>query len=1334
MAMKITPLIKFSAVFSDELEQIKIRRTIAKIGSSPDEKRDVNKDLVGLALSGGGIRSATFCLGLLQGLHSRGLLRMFDYMSTVSGGGYVGGWWSAWLSRKATGNQAQIFVDEEKDEIERSDMRLDERNERHSLGQRPVGENRPEGAECAGIDPLHHLRLFANYLTPRRGILSSDTWRAVTFITRNLVMTWLVLLPLLVALVLAGQLYFAMHPDPVANFIEYPDDKAALTEKVRTEQPQADSDAVAQRVTELTNIQREGHRTALQRRLRFALQPLIALAGWICLMATMWLLFTLHTREKSEAAVVAVCLLAVAAVVLCLLFSSEPLLLSLRQWFLQAPGWRVSWGVVAAILVIYSLWPPQASDLPDGDDERKKQWMKELIRTRITLLHAKLLVSFVVIAVVLGIAGFGHEIIKAEYGSVLAPLTQSGGLLAIAAAVFGLIFTGYKATPKGGGDKKEAADPSKVSRFVFAATPPLVVLVLAFTAAWFGHGVLAFISKQPGAPPDMVRYLTYATFFGIAVCLILAMLEMDWQEGRPPFWLYLSLAAPTVPALVVLIRLFRLSEGMPVSLRNVLNAFALTVFGLGVLYICIKILAKRFKGVKPKERISLFTTASNLSTTERVKGLVGNVLTLGIYAYWFGYEIRGQSPGGVTSAGPSPGWFFPISLLIAATFAGGYIAYRLSVVSTIREATGLRRSFSLAFFRRWAHQHRRDALWLLTSACVVLAIAASCGAHAVIAEHEERMVQHSPLEVFNIVEFVLVNLLAMEPVKALMLALPVTALLAALGIFFCKKTWELMSEGEPAGGLDRKVIERSQSIRSVWTDAFQPRSRILFALLAVGCIWISVNVVQMTFEILNHTALETRPVQTPLTSLTLAGVVLCLAFTRFEITWGRGENRHSLWLLACAYIALIVLLMISFMPHLADNTQILYGYVVFALIATALTWVIGLGWMADPNAFSMHAFYRARLVRAYMGASNENRREDGKEITEAAAGDDVLMADLKNCDRGAPYHLINTTLNLVAGRDLAFSQRSAAAFTLSQRYCGSLRTGYRPTTEYMDGRLTLGSAVAISGAAASPNMGAKTPTSALAMLLTLLNVRLGYWAPTPDRKDWTSPQARLWPFYLMREFASQTNDVSSYCYLTDGGHFENTGLYSLVQRGCRFIVVADCGADPKTSFGDLGDAIRRCRIDFGAEINLDIEHFVKYEREQVERPVQQHWVAGTITYSADHLRRLRGIPKRVPLDEKDCRGFVVLIKPSLTAKDGADVRQYVIENEDFPQTATSNQFFDEAQFECYRRLGEICGDSAFHSAPAPGSLKTSKDIEDLFAAVYNSQMTRKPKKVLKGHS
>ncbi len=44
----------------------------------------------GLALSGGGIRSATFCLGLIRGLAQNGILRRFDYLSTVSGGGYIG--------------------------------------------------------------------------------------------------------------------------------------------------------------------------------------------------------------------------------------------------------------------------------------------------------------------------------------------------------------------------------------------------------------------------------------------------------------------------------------------------------------------------------------------------------------------------------------------------------------------------------------------------------------------------------------------------------------------------------------------------------------------------------------------------------------------------------------------------------------------------------------------------------------------------------------------------------------------------------------------------------------------------------------------------------------------------------------------------------------------------------------------------------------------------------------------------------------------------------------------------------------------------------------------
>jgi hypothetical protein len=87
----------FAEVFQNELGEIKKRRRHAGYNESDSEALDGN--LVGLALSGGGIRSATFCLGLLQGLRHLKLLHMFDYISTVSGGGYIGGWWSAWLSR-----------------------------------------------------------------------------------------------------------------------------------------------------------------------------------------------------------------------------------------------------------------------------------------------------------------------------------------------------------------------------------------------------------------------------------------------------------------------------------------------------------------------------------------------------------------------------------------------------------------------------------------------------------------------------------------------------------------------------------------------------------------------------------------------------------------------------------------------------------------------------------------------------------------------------------------------------------------------------------------------------------------------------------------------------------------------------------------------------------------------------------------------------------------------------------------------------------------------------------------------------------------------------------
>jgi hypothetical protein len=250
---------------------------------------------------------------------------------------------------------------------------------------------------------------------------------------------------------------------------------------------------------------------------------------------------------------------------------------------------------------------------------------------------------------------------------------------------------------------------------------------------------------------------------------------------------------------------------------------------------------------------------------------------------------------------------------------------------------------------------------------------------------------------------------------------------------------------------------------------------------------------------------------------------------------------------------------------------------------------------------------------------------------------------------------------------------------MSKRFCGSMRTGYRRTSEYACGSISLGTAVAVSGAAASPSMGAQSPSAALSALMTLFNIRLGYWAPTPSLSYWRSGAARLWPVYTLQELISQTTDLLPYCNLTDGGHYENTGVYSLIQRGCNLIVVGECGADPEASLDDLGNMIRKVRIDFAAEVILDIDKFRTDPR--------AHVLIGEIHYDSDHAAAI-GLPANERV------GTIVVVKPNLAGDEPVDVRQYGFLNHDFPQQNTFDLWYDEAQFESYRRLGQESGQIA----------------------------------------
>src|SRR5690606_31436458 len=283
------------------------------------------------------------------------------------------------------------------------------------------------------------------------------------------------------------------------------------------------------------------------------------------------------------------------------------------------------------------------------------------------------------------------------------------------------------------------------------------------------------------------------------------------------------------------------------------------------------------------------------------------------------------------------------------------------------------------------------------------------------------------------------------------------------------------------------------------------------------------------------------------------------------------------------------------------------------LVVAALALWLLLGWAVNLNEFSLNAFYRNRLVRCYLGASNPARNPEP--TTNFDLNDDLLLADLVEVQRTAEgtrplYPLIGTALNLVAAKQLDWQDRKAASFCLSPGWCGYLppdsRAGDAPvgdraaatagTAKACDpphgnslaASLTLGGAIAISGAAVNPNMGYHS-SPAVTFLLTLFDARLGWWLPNPRHPE--RPSADSAPFFgrwLLAELLGRTHAGGKFVHLSDGGHFENLGLYELVRRRCRFILCVDAAADPARAFGDLGNAVHKCRVDFGAEIDIDV--------------------------------------------------------------------------------------------------------------------------------------------------
>ncbi len=352
------------------------------------------------------------------------------------------------------------------------------------------------------------------------------------------------------------------------------------------------------------------------------------------------------------------------------------------------------------------------------------------------------------------------------------------------------------------------------------------------------------------------------------------------------------------------------------------------------------------------------------------------------------------------------------------------------------------------------------------------------------------------------------------------------------------------------------------------------------------------------------------------------------------------------------------------------------------LFVICLAGTVVLARRLDVNLFSIYYFYRQRLTRCYLGASRGRKRAPHP-FTGFDPDDDLDLAALSTtaaepgrCQR--PYPIHNTAMNLVAGRQLAWQERRAAAFAFTPLTSGYGFTlpdqqgaevdHYRPTAHYMDG-VWLGTAMAISGAAASPNMGYHS-SPALTFLMTVFNVRLGNWSPNPaDARVWTHHDPRFGGGYLLRELFGQTDHTSPFVYLSDGGHFENLGIYELVRRRCACIVAIDAGQDGADRFEDLGNAIRKCYVDFGVVIDVRAED------------LRDGYVAvGRIRYPDAPA------------------GDLLYIKPRLVGSEPADLLNYQLTHPDFPHQSTADQWFEESQFESYRKLGHHIGRAVFGTA------------------------------------
>lgn len=1108
-----------------------------------------------LCISGGGIRSATFALGVIQGLARRNVLDKFDYLSTVSGGGYIGGWLSSWTRRHREGIRGVC----------------------EDLSRQPNDAIDPEPA------PVRHLREHSNYLTPKLGVTSGDTWALAATYVRNLVLNWFIIIPLLIAVLalprLVSTLFFTNIFDaftpyapqfllPVLDWLAlhngwilfYAGLGAFFTGLVY----------LGLRRPRVNRYRRSGKGGDDAEFRRFCLIPLTAGATFF---AASWAIYKTLSPDGPYPDRWAA-----------LMMIGGPV----AVWFVDT-------------LRYYRTDPAQRrEDIGAQVRGKKPYWRKfgmELVAAVVAGTLSHFLLRFFATVFPDPSDGYTLSTFPSPILAIPEALPSSALYLCFAVPlIMASLFISATVFVGVAGNVNEDYDREWWARSSGWVLTAILAWPIIFGTVIFGPVLIWFAPKIVAAAGGAGT---------LAAVLLGRSAKSRGKEGaEPKSDLVARFAAPAI----------------------ILFLFA----AISLLTTEIVAGAQRIEPLSPK-RIE----TGNKVTWELTDGFIADDWSASNARAWHHLNVIQYSDGPL------------LLLLIAGAALLSYLAAKVINVNKFSMHSMYRNRLIRAYFGASratrdpnpftgfdpqdniaCHALRPELLWLTSfrdfDGFVTRLIHAP---RDTFADHLRAAIKERRANIFS------QGLDAEGRRDVLFQVLNCVLEEVDLATF---------------AGAKRRHPTLVQRI----TDAFDAQPAVLRD---------PKRLVANRRILDDHFRAELYPFEAPLLH--------------------RGDVKDPATLAAAFHSGLGLALAARFAdPQAPARLAALDDQSYPATLARVLNEVNRLmttirfddllaGTDPRPVDATFGMLDNRRLLDQHLGAPNLD-----KAVVTTTGTDIPLDAAIHPIHPPRPMHMVNAALNLVAGQNLAWQERKAESFTFSPLHSGSYRLGYRSSVDYGGpAGVTLGTAVTISGAAASPNMGYHSSLP-LALLMAFFNVRLGWWLGNPGpHGDETfrdaSPSNALRP--LVAEALGDTDDTFPYVYLSDGGHFENLGIYEMVLRRRRFIVVSDGGCDGQFAFEDLGNAIRKIRTDFGIPIEMD-EPMNLFPRTDTKHG--KYCALGRIRYSA--------------VDGGVTDGVLLYFKPAVYLDDEPkDVYNYAKACADFPHESTADQFFSESQFESYRALG-----------------------------------------------